>query len=109
MIGKKNRDKKKIVKNIKYEDININAKTRKFSKIEVDPFSLDYEKDDRSYLVRLKEYFYGVWKEFYLIKWQNRKNTWKDFKMVLYLIIFLIFFMMLVDIVFIILRHKGVL
>lgn len=104
---KKNK-KKQIIKNIKYEDVKIDSKKRQFSKIELDPYALDYEKDDRSYLLKLKDYFYGVWKELYIIKWQQRKKTWQDFKMVVSLVICLIIFMMIVDVIFIILRAKGV-
>ena len=105
----KKRKNKNLTKNIGYQQIDIKTKKRRFSKIEVDPYALEQQVDERSVLLKLKEYFFGVWREFFIIKWQKIKDTWKDFRMIISLIFSLILFIIIVDVIFIILRAYKVL
>ncbi len=107
-IFKKNKDKDKI-KNIKYEDIAIKTKKRRFSKIEVDPY-VDYDitKDRIPLLIKLREYFFGVGKEFFIIRWQKRKQLFQDYKIIISFILTMMIFFLVVDLIFLLLRGKGV-
>ena len=105
---KKTNKKKQVFKNIKYENINIYTKKRRFSKIEVDPYVLEEIRDKRPLLMRLKEYFYSTFKEIHIIKWQKLKETWKDFKIVFWFVVGFSIIFVIVELIFVILRFKGV-
>ena len=101
-IFKKKRPKSsqlKSIQNVKYQNINIKTKKHKFSKIEVDPFALDVERDQRPIFIQLKEYLYYVVKEIFKIRWQPRRETFTDFKIIFWIILFLGIFFFVVQII----------
>ena len=96
------------VRNIKYDDITIKTKKRRFSKIEVDQYAdYDLKKDKIPLIIKLREYFYGVGKEYFIIQWQKRKQLLQDYKIIISFIITMMMFFLITDLIFILLRNKG--